>query len=201
MRRWWILIPLVLIVSAVPALASDPVEADGHAKPGLMDVDPASIIVAIAVFVVLLIVLSKAAWGPILKGLKAREDTIRKAVDDAQAASEKAQAVMKEYEGKLAHAAEEAKAILDEAKRDAQALKAQLEADAKASAEATTQRAVKEIEQARLTAFDSLVKDAARLATDTAARIIGKTVDASGHVQLVDEVVGQIRQARAERRS
>ena len=35
MRRWWILIPLVLIVSTVPALASDPVEGDGHAKPGL----------------------------------------------------------------------------------------------------------------------------------------------------------------------
>jgi F-type H+-transporting ATPase subunit b len=195
MRRWWTLIPLVLIVSAAPAFAAGP-EAE---KPGLMSLDVASAIIAMAVFVVLLIVLSKAAWGPILKGLKAREETIRKAVDDAQAASEKAQAVMKEYEGRLAHAAEEAKAILEEAKRDAQALKAQVEADAKTAADATTQRALKEIEQARVTAFDGLVRDAARLATETASRIISKQMDANGHVQLVDEVVGQIRAARGGR--
>ncbi|MFM8385516.1 MAG: F0F1 ATP synthase subunit B [Planctomycetia bacterium] len=193
MRRWWLPILLVLLMPALPALAGEA----GAAKPGLMDVDPASAIVAIAVFVVLLVVLGKFAWGPILKGLKEREDTIRKAVDDAKAASDRAQAVVQEYEARMAHAAEEAKAILEEAKRDAQALKAQIEASARSEAEAAKQRAVKEIDQARLAAWDTLVRDAAQLATEAASRIVHKSLDAAGHERLVAEVVGQVQASRA----
>jgi F-type H+-transporting ATPase subunit b len=196
MRRWWCLIPLLLIISVTPAFAADVEKGE---KPGLMSIDLASTVIAIVVFIVLLVVLAKFAWGPILAGLKAREATIQKAVDDAQAASEKAQAVMKEYEGKLAHAADEARAILEEAKRDAQALKAQIETDAKATAEATTQRAVREIEQARATAWDGLVRDAARLATETAGRIVHKNLDGAGHAGLVNDVVAQIQAARGGR--
>lgn len=193
MRRWWLPILLVLLMPALPALAGEA----GAAKPGLMDVDPASAIVAIAVFVVLLVVLGKFAWGPILKGLKEREETIRKAVDDAKAASDRAQAVVQEYEARMAHAAEEAKAILEEAKRDAQALKAQIEASARSEAEAAKQRAVKEIDQARLAAWDTLVRDAAQLATEAASRIVHKSLDAAGHERLVADVVGQVQASRA----
>lgn len=194
MRRWWLPILLVLLMPALPALAGE-----AGAKPGLMDVDPASAIVAIAVFVVLLVVLGKFAWGPILKGLKEREDTIRKAVDEAKAASDRAQAVVQEYEARMARAAEEGKAILEEAKRDAQALKAQIEAAARSEAEAAKQRAVKEIEQARLAAWDTLVRDAAQLATEAASRIVHKSLDAAGHEKLVADVVGQVQASRAGR--
>jgi len=200
MRRWWFLLPLLLLVVVTPAIAAEPgPEGHGEARPGLLDVDPFSVAVAIGVFLILVVVLSKLAWKPILAGLKAREATIQKAVDDAQTASNNAQTVMRQYEGRLAHAAEEARAILEEAKKDALALRAQIEVDARASAEATTQRAVKEIEQARLTAWDGLVKDAARLATETASRIIGKQLDAGGHAALVDHVVNQIQSARSGR--
>ena len=197
MRRWWFLIPLVLILFAVPALASEPehgaaAAGDHGAKPGLMDVDPASIIVALLVFAVLLLVLAKSAWGPILKGLKAREETIQKAVDDAQAASERAQAVVKEYEGRMALANEEARAIVEEARRDGLALKATIEADAKKAADENTARAVREIGQARAAAWDVLVRDAARLSTEIASRIVRRQLDPSGHAALVDQVVAEV---------
>lgn len=97
----------------------------------------------------------------------------------------------------MAHAAEEAKAILEEAKRDAQALKAQIEASARSEAEAAKQRAVKEIDQARLAAWDTLVRDAAQLATEAASRIVHKSLDAAGHERLVADVVGQVQASRA----
>jgi F-type H+-transporting ATPase subunit b len=197
MRRSWCLVLALSCLSAVvlaaPAHAGD---AAGGGAEFKLAIDPFAVAMALGTFLLLLLVLTKFAWGPILKGLKAREDTIRKAVDDAQAASEKAQETMRQYEGRLAHAADEAKAILEEAKKDALALKASVEAEARQSAEATTQRAVKEIEQARHAAWDSLVRDAARLATETASRIVGKQLDAQGHAGLVDQVVGQIQTAR-----
>lgn len=201
MRRSWCLVLALLcfaaLLAAVPAYAEDaPKGGSAGGTEFKLEIDPFAVAMALGTFLLLLLVLSKFAWKPILAGLKQREETIRKAVDDAQAASDRAQATMKQYEGRLAHAAEEAKAILEEAKRDAQALKASIETDARHSAEATTQRAVKEIEQARLAAWDSIVKDAARLATETASRIIGKQLDAQGHAGLVEQVVGQIQSAR-----
>lgn len=198
MRRWVLLLPLLLLaLCALPAWASaeGPEAAHGHEK-GLLDIDMLEAAVAIAVFVVVLLVLTKFAWRPILDGLKTREATIQKAVDDAQAASARAEAVVKQYEGKLAAAADEGRAILEEARRDAQALKASIEADAKRSVEEGTARAVREIDQARAAAWDTLVRDAARLTTDAAARIIKKTLDAQGHAALVDEVVAEVAQAR-----
>jgi F-type H+-transporting ATPase subunit b len=197
MRRSWCLVLALLLVAAAPAYASDP--APGGGTEFKLDIDPFAVAMALGTFLLLLLVLTKFAWKPILAGLKQREQTIRKAVDDAQAASAKAQATMQEYEGRLARAGDEAKAILEEAKRDALALKASIEADAKQSAEATAQRAVREIEQARVTAWDGLVKDAARLATETASRIVGKQLDGAGHAQLVDQVVTQIQTARGNR--
>jgi F-type H+-transporting ATPase subunit b len=194
MRRALWLLPLLLVLAAVPAYAADRGE---HAKaPGITDIDYLTVAMSIAVFVVLLLVLTKFAWRPILDGLKAREATIQKAVDDAQAASEKAQAVMREYEGKLATAADEARSILEEGRKDAVTLKASIEADARKTAEETTARAVRDIEQARATAWDSLVRDTAKLATDAAAKIIRKNLDAQGHAALVDEVIAEAIAAR-----
>ena len=192
MRRLLWLLPLVLFLAAVPAHAA---EAAGETK-GITHVDWFSVAMSIAVFVVLLLVLSKFAWRPILDGLKAREATIQKAVDDAQAASEKAQAVMREYEGRLAHAADEARSILEEGRRDAVTLKASIESEARKTAEETTARAVRDIEQARATAWDALVRDTAKLATEAAAKIIRKNLDAQGHAALVDEVIAEAIKAR-----
>lgn len=202
MRRWWCLVPLALLIVSVagsaPALASEPVESAGHAEhsPGLMDVDVLTMAMALGVFALLLVVLAKFAWGPILAGLKSREATIQKAVDDAKAASDRAQAVMQEYEGKLARANEEGRAILEEARRDGLALKATIEADAKRAAEENTARAVREIDQARAAAWDTLVRDAAKLSTEAASRIIHRSLDAQGHAALVDEVVAEVVAAR-----
>lgn len=192
MRRALWLLPLLLVLAAVPAYAA---EAGEHAKSPV-ELDFLTIGMSIAVFVVLLLVLTKYAWRPILDGLKARESTIQKAVDDAQVASEKAQSIMREYEGKLATAADEARAILEEGRKDAVALKATIEADARKAAEETGARAVRDIEQARATAWDSLVRDTARLATDAAAKIIRKNLDAQGHAALVDEVIAEAIAAR-----
>jgi F-type H+-transporting ATPase subunit b len=197
MRRWWLLLPLLLLLTvAAPAWAAEGPEAAHGETKGPLEPNFLEALTAIIVFVVLLVVLSRFAWRPILAGLKAREATIQKAVDDAHAASEQARAVMRQYEGKLATANEEARAILEESRRDALALKATIETDARKAAEETGARAVRDIEQARVTAWDGLVRDAARMATEVAARIISKSLDAQGHAALVDEVVSEVVAAR-----
>jgi F-type H+-transporting ATPase subunit b len=200
-----IFLPLALVlfliaVCAAPALASD-AEADGKAKLDLAaQLNWVSIVTSIAVFVILLLVLSKVAWKPILEGLQKREDTIKKALDDAAEANEQARALIAKYEAKLDQAREEGQAILEETRKDAQDLRAQIEADANKRATETVERSKREVEQVFAKAWDELVKDAATVATQAASQIIQQQLSPEGHAKIVSNIVSDLeRRTRAAR--
>jgi F-type H+-transporting ATPase subunit b len=185
-------VPLLgLALVASPALA-----AEAGEEPSLLAVDIPTVVTAIVTFVVLLIVLAKTAWKPILQGLQKREDTIRKALDEAAAASERAKALVLEYEQKIAHARDEARAIAEEAKRDADTVKRSIEETAQRTAEETRERAQREIAQARDKAYEEILRDVAFIATEAAGRIVRERLDAAAHTRLVDEVVAEFRTDR-----
>lgn len=195
MRRCLFLVCLLLllIVCVGPAWAGG--DDGGKAK-----VDMAAQIkswaapTAIGVFLILLIVLSKTAWRPILDGLQKREETIKKALDDAYEAHSSAKALIAEYESKIDHAREEAQEIFDEARRDAQDIRNQIEEDARKRADETVARASREIDQMTHKAWDELVRDAASVATEAASRIIQKELTPEGHASIVASVVSDFAQ-------
>lgn len=176
----------MLLVMATPAFAGD-----GAGAEALLNVDLWTVIITIAVFIILLLVLSKTAWKPILGALKQREETIAKALDDAKAANERAQEKIAEYEAKIQHAKEEAQEIADEARRDADEIRQRMQADAKTESDAMIERAKREIDQLTAKAWEHLVGDAAAISTEAARRIIGKELDETGHAAIVADVVSQ----------
>jgi F-type H+-transporting ATPase subunit b len=186
------LVVLLVLVAAAPAAWA--------AEEGGLDLKEQlswpTILTSIVVFLLLLVVLAKTAWKPILAGLQRREETIRKALDDAEAAHEKAKALIAEYEGRLDHARTEAQAIFDEARKDADAMRAQLEAEARARGDEIIDRAQREIDQRAAKAWDELVRDAAAIACETAGRIIGQTLDPEGHAAIVGQVVDEFAASR-----
>ncbi len=197
--RTWILQSLI-VACLVVATASPAFAADGGEKPGLFDsLNFVTVGVSIGVFILLLIVLSKTAWKPILEGLQKREETIRSALDEAEEAHTKAKALIAEYEGKIDHAREEGQAILEEARRDAQDLRAQIEADAQQRADETVERSKREVEQVFHKAWDDLVKDAADVATQAASQIIQQQLSPEGHAAIVSSVVSDLAARSASR--
>lgn len=189
--RTWILttaiVACLVLVSATPAFAG---EDGGKANLDIFaQVNLPTILTSLGVFVVLLIVLSKTAWKPILAGLKQREDTIRTALDDAEEAHAKAKALIAEYEGKINDARDEAQAIFDEARRDADDIRSQIETDARQRADETVERAKREIDQLTAKAWESLVTDAADLTIEAASQAIDQRVSPEGHAQIVSSVI------------
>jgi len=169
--------------------AEDAHGAEAEAQPGLISLDLASAIVSIIVFLVLLALLTKLAWKPILSGLQAREATIRKAVEDAQKASDEARAMADEYQKKLDTATDDARKIAEHAKKNAEAIAVRIEKDAKKTAENTVLRATRDIEQAKQTAIDEILGEVTSIATEAAARIVKKNLTAEDNASLVDEIV------------
>ena len=93
-------------------------EPDAHG-PITVDVWQAGF--TIAVFVILVLILSRFAFKPILAVLEKREDIIRESLASAQRDREAAEARLKEYEQKLEQAGADAAAILEEGRQNVEA--------------------------------------------------------------------------------
>ena len=105
--------------------------AAGASKPPLQfRID--TLIFSLVIFAILIFVLLKYAWKPIMEGLDKREKSISGDIEGARVANEQAQAKLTAYEEKLAAAHDEAAAVIAESKKDAILAKEKIMADAAA---------------------------------------------------------------------
>lgn len=143
------------------------------------------------VFVVLLAVLTKFAWGPIVAGLQKREQGIADNIAAAQRSYDDAKQYLADYEKKLANAANEVRLMLEEARRDAEAAKQEIIAEAKQAAMLEQQRGQREVR----TAMDQALKELSERSTNLAVELAGKIVQAqlkpSDHARLVQEAMNK----------
>ncbi|HYX23687.1 MAG TPA: F0F1 ATP synthase subunit B [Thermoanaerobaculia bacterium] len=177
-----------MTMMAVPALAAE----EGGEAPSLFAGDLGNSVWTLLIFVVVLVVLGKFAWGPILNTLQTRESFIREALEKAKHDREAAEARLKEYEQKLAAARGEASAIVDEGRRDADVVKRRIEAAAKEEADKMIERARREIQIATDTAIKELYTLSAKLATQLAAQVIGRELTPQDHQRLISEAISGI---------
>ena len=149
----------------------------------------------VVIFVLVLVVLGKFAWGPILKGLQARESYILESLEKAKKERDEADARMKLYEDKLAQARTEVTAMVDEGRRDVEVVKRKILEEAKQEAEKERERTKREIQLATDTATKQLYALSARMATDLAARIIRKELTPQDHERLIADSIQELSSA------
>jgi F-type H+-transporting ATPase subunit b len=184
-RALFALVALALAMPAIPALAAE-AEHGGEA-PSLFAGDLGNSFWTLLIFVVVLVVLGKFAWGPILNTLQARESFIHEALAAAKRDRDEAEARLREYEARLAQARAEATAIVEEGRRDAIVVKQRIEEDAQREADKRLERAKREIQIATETATKELYLLSARLATDMAGKMIGRELTPQDHERPIAE--------------
>lgn len=169
----------------------------GHANasPGL-ETNPADIksdlaVWTFVVFLLLLGVLWKFAWGPLATGLEKREHSIADEIAAAQRAHEEAKQLLADHERRLAGAADEVRAMIEQARRDGEQVKAEILAEAKAGADAERTRAIHDIEAATVQALHSLAEKSADIVVDLAGKIVQSKLSPEEHSRLVREAVGR----------
>lgn len=180
---------LTTLLFAAPALAAG---GEGASSGNIFTGDVGNIVWTLVVFLLVVFVLGKFAWGPILAGLKQREDFIHDSLAKAKEARDEAVAQLKQYEDRLANARAEASAIVEEGRRDAEAVRRANEAKAKEEAELMLQRAKREIGIAKETAIKELYTLSGRLATDIAAKIVQRELKPEDHERLIREAIDQL---------
>jgi F-type H+-transporting ATPase subunit b len=219
--RGWLLIGLVLTGLAVssppwawawaddPAAKKDAKKAKEH-PPGPVQEEAKSNIFkgtldlaiwTVVVFLVLVFVLRKYAWQPILEGLDKREKSIASAMEEAKAAREEAGRLNERLQAEMNKAGETIRGMMDEARRNAEKLAADFMAQEKAKVQAERERLHREMEVSRDQALQQVLARAAELATLISRKAIRRHLSPEDHRQLLHEALAEFRGAGQDRKS
>jgi F-type H+-transporting ATPase subunit b len=153
---------------------------------------PGSIIWTAAVFLVLLLVLRKWAWKPILDGLQAREDGIKKNIEDAKKAKEDSEKLLEQYKTQLDSARKEAQKLIGDATSRAEALHDEKKKQIETEAQAILDKARSQIEQERQKVIQELRRDVVEIALSAAGKVIDKTLKPEDHRELIDREIEKL---------
>jgi F-type H+-transporting ATPase subunit b len=196
-------------LAASPAARADHGDKAGAAK-GQHDEEPGGpqiftpvridlAIWTLVVFLLLLFVLTKYAWNPMLGALQRREENIRGALDEAQRAREEAHKLREDLAQERAKIAEERQIALEEARRDGQQLRETMLSQGKAEIQSERDRLHREISTATDQALKKMWDQTAQLATQVSAKAIRRELSPDDHRRLVDEALVDLRNASATR--
>ncbi len=166
----------------------------GGARGGLLDINPGLIFWTILTFLILLFILKKTAWQPILNALKEREENILSKLEKAEQERRDAEKLLAESKKNLADAEEQARKIINEGKEYANKLRNEIISKANEEAQKILENAKKEIENKKQEALTELKELVADLSIQAAEKILDESLDKEKHRKLVEKLIQNLPQ-------
>ncbi len=146
-------------------------------------------------FLLLLLILNKFLYRPILNAIKTRQERIQKGLEDAERASRRLAEAEAEAERILSEARAKAQEILVQASQEGNRLKEDIIAQAKLEASRILERARLEAEREREMALAEIRRQAIDLAVLTARKIVGEALDERAHRKIISDFLSSLEQA------
>lgn len=165
----------------------------------LVQPDPGLYIWTILVFLILLALLAKFAWKPLLEALDNRQQSIRQALDDARRAKQELQGIHAESAKLLAQARSEAAEIVSRSRSDADRFREEMKEKARAEANALLRNAERQIELETTRAVQQIREEAVDLSVGIASKILQRNVSREDNERLIAETFKQLEASRHAR--
>ncbi len=158
----------------------------------LLKVEPGLLLWTIITFVILLLILWKTAWKPIVDVLDSRAKQIKGDIESAENGRVEAEKLLAEHKEMMSKAKGEVKSLIAEGKASAEKVKNEIVDSARKEASEISEKAKNEIEVAKQRAFDELKTEIINISTDIASKIITKSLDANDNIKLVEEALNNL---------
>ena len=162
----------------------------------LVQADPGLFIWTIVTFLVLLALLAKFAWRPLLAALDSRQETIRKSLDDAQQARQELERLNKESAEIIRTARVEAESIISQGRADGERLREEVRQKARAEADHIVKNAERQIQLETGRALQQIRREAVDLSVMIASKIIQRNISKEDNERLIDDALKQIEAPR-----
>jgi F-type H+-transporting ATPase subunit b len=181
-----------LLAVGAPALASE--GGEGAAKGGNALITPeiGLIFWTLVTFLILLFLLSKFAWGPIIRAMNAREEGIKGDLDTARKQREDATRLLEDHKALLDQARRERAEAVEAGRRDAERLKAEILDEARRQREQLVKQSEDQLAAGLRQARAELKGAAADLAIQAAGMLMGKNLDDATQRRLVEDYLAEL---------
>jgi F-type H+-transporting ATPase subunit b len=158
----------------------------------LVQPDPGLFIWTIVVFLVLLALLAKFAWRPLLEALDSRQAAIAKSLDDAQAAKRELERLTQESAAIIRTARVEADSIVSRSRLDADRLREEMKQKARAESDYIVRDAQRQIQLQTGQALQQIRREAAELSIAVASKILQRNISKEDNERLIDDALRQM---------
>lgn len=182
-------LPFLTVLAGAAHAAS---EAGAEGGSPLLRFNPGVGIWALVVFALLLLVLKKFAWTPILDALDARETAVRDSLEQATRIQAENARIQEEQARLLSEARLEAAQVIQNAREAGETLKKSLEASAQDEKRRILASAAQEIEAQTAAAVATLRKTTVELSIDIAEKLIRQNLDDAKNRALVDQLIQEV---------
>jgi F-type H+-transporting ATPase subunit b len=145
-------------------------------------------------FLILMVLMSKFAWGPILDGVNKREQTIAEALSSAEKAKQEMVALKSDNDAILKEAREEQSKIIAEAREIKDKIIGEAKEAAQSEADKLVANAKENIENEKNAAMTEIKNHVATLSIDIAEKILKNQMDdAAKQKELVNTLIEDIK--------
>ncbi|ABO68647.1 ATPase subunit b [Geobacillus thermodenitrificans NG80-2] len=162
-------------------------------------VNSGDIIFQLVAFILLMLLLRKFAWGPLMGVMKQREEHIANEIDQAEKRRQEAEKLLEEQRELLKQSRQEAQTILENARKLAEEQKEQIVASARAEAERVKEAAKQEIEREKEQAMAALREQVASLSVLIASKVIERELTEQDQRKLIEAYIKDIQEVGGAR--
>jgi F-type H+-transporting ATPase subunit b len=162
----------------------------------LVQPDPGLFIWTIVTFLVLLALLAKFAWRPLLEALDKRQESIRKSLDDARRAQQELERLQQESAQIIREARVEADAIIGRSRADAERLREEIRQKAREESDGIIRNAERQIQLETTRALQQIRHEAVDLSVMIASKIIQRNLSKEDNERLIDDALKQVESRR-----
>ena len=158
----------------------------------LVQPDPGLFFWTIATFLVLLFLLAKFAWKPLLQALESRQEMIQKSLNDAEKAKQELEEVQLESNKIVAQARSEAETIIATSRSEGAKLREDLREKAQSEAQSIVTQAEQQIQQERDRALSQIREEAVDVSLSVASKLIQRNISKEDNEKIIKEALKQV---------
>jgi len=143
-------------------------------------------------FIILLLILKKYAWGPIVDSLEKRKEHISESIEMAARARREAEQKLKSYQQLIEKGRTESREIIQQGQKKAEGIQKEIVEKAKQEAKEIHHRAHQEISHAREQAIEEIKTRTADLSVAIASKILERDIRLEEHRELISKSIRDI---------
>lgn len=154
------------------------------------------ILATVVVFIVLMALLKKFAWGPLMGVMQQREELVASEIEAAEKARKDSQQYLDEQKALLKEARTEAQSIVESAKKQGELQREEIVTAARNEAARLKESAVREIETAKETAIAAVREEVVSLSVLAASKVLSKEISEDDNRALIQETIAKAGEAK-----